>query len=100
MEGVISTTMKTNNQIRRMLANRRSSGFEQGVIDDHRRHIEYQLLRQILELEEGQDVCRECATVSESGADWDDPGLCPDCSTGVQLRINAHDVGGMGVEES
>lgn len=68
------------------------------VDQDKRRHIEYALLRTILELDEGQDVCRECAAISDSDAEWDDPGLCPRCSTGVQLRINAHAAGGMAAD--
>jgi len=82
-----------------MLANRRCAGFERTSADpDRRRHIEYNLLRQILDLDSDQDVCRECATISDTDATWDDPGLCPACSTGVQLRINAHAAGGIDVE--
>lgn len=87
--------MLTQNELQRMLANRRTSGFDNGNHTSRgRRLTEYKLIRSILELDDGQDVCTECATISDAEEEWKDPGLCPDCGDSVQLRLEAHAGGG------
>lgn len=88
-------SMLSQNELQRMLANRRTSGFDNGThTSGGRRLAEYKLIRAILELDDAQDVCTECASISETDEDWKDPGLCPDCGDSVQLRLHAHAGGG------
>jgi len=102
-----------------MLADRRTSGFDTGrsrsrsrghsrgdststsTSSSHgRRLAEYKIIRTILELDNDQDVCTECATISESEDRWQDPGLCQDCADSIQLRLRLNVNAGGGMDRS